>query len=70
MVLIRVLPQRCSHSNVIFPVLTVEADAGDAPEDPGSDAHTEGSILRQDGVNKPLCRTLTHVVSGNERGCH
>lgn len=67
MVLICVLPQRCSHSNVIFPVLAVEADAGDAPEDPGSDAHAKGSIVRQDGMNKPLCRTLTHVVGGNEQ---
>lgn len=62
-VLIRVLARSCSHANVVSPVPAVAADAGDAPEDPGSDAHAEGSVLRKDGVNKPLCRTLTHTSS-------
>lgn len=58
-----------SGSNALSPLLAVAADAGDAAEDPGSDAHSEGSLLRRDGAHKPLCRTLTHVVSGNQRWC-
>lgn len=56
--LIRVRTQRRSHANLLFPLLTVAADAGDAAEDPGPDAHSEGGVLTRDAL-LPLCRTLT-----------
>lgn len=42
-----------SHANMLFPLPAAAADAGDAAEDPGSDAHSEGSVLTRDSASDP-----------------
>lgn len=46
--LIRVWTLSRSHANLLYPLLTVAADAGDAAEDPGPDGHSEGGVLTQE----------------------